>query len=174
MDFSKKRELAVTQPSLSDLVRRAIECLETNRRGYVLIVDEALLSQACVLNDGEQLMRETLELDRAVGTAVKYAGEKSLILAVGRTSIGGFALSGFPMRQDKGLALLGPTPEGNPYITWATGPKGGRPNEPVARDAVGGVNIAEDVLALGAGLGAERLRGFLDNTDIFQIVRDAL
>ena len=174
MDFSKKRELAVTQPSLSDLVRRAIECLETNRRGYVLIVDEALISQACVLNDGEQVMRETLELDRAVGTAVKYAGEKSLILAVGRTSIGGFALSGFPMRQDKGLALLGPTPEGNPYITWATGPKGGRPNEPVARDAVGGVNIAEDVLALGAGLGAERLRGFLDNTDIFQIVRDAL
>jgi alkaline phosphatase len=174
MDFSKKRELAVTQPSLSDLVRRAIECLETNRRGYILIVDEALISQASVLNEGEHLMRETLELDRAVGTAVKYAGEKSLILAVGRTSIGGFALSGYPMRQDKGLALLGPTPEGNPYITWATGPKIGKPNEPVARDAGGGVNTAEDVLALGAGLGAERLHGFLDNTDIFQIVRDAL
>ena len=174
MDFSKKRELTAVQPSLSDLVRRAIECLETNRHGYVLIVDEALISQACVLNEGEHLMRETLELDRAIGTAVKYAGEKSLIVAVGRTSIGGFALSGYPMRQDKGLALLGPTPEGNPYITWATGPKGAKPNEPVAREAVGGVNTAEDVLALGAGLGAERLRGFLDNTDIFQILRDAL
>ena len=174
MEFSKKRELTVAQPSLADLVRRAIECLETNRRGYVLVVDEALISQACLLNEGEHLMRETLELDRAIGTAVKYAGEKSLILAVGRTSIGGFALSGYPMRQDKGLALLGPTPEGNPYITWATGPKVGKPNEPVARDAVGGVNTAEDVLALGVGLGAERLSGFLDNTDIFQILRDAL
>ena len=174
MEFSKKRELTVAQPSLADLVRRAIECLETNRRGYVLVVDEALISQACLLNEGEHLMRETLELDRAIGTAVKYAGEKSLILAVGRTSIGGFALSGYPMRQDKGLALLGPTPEGNPYITWATGPKVGKPNEPVARDAVGGVNTAEDVLALGVGLGAERLRGFLDNTEIFQILRDAL
>ncbi|MEO6739581.1 MAG: alkaline phosphatase [Chthoniobacteraceae bacterium] len=174
MDFSKKRELIVAQPSLSDLVRRAIECLETNRHGYVLIVDEALISQACVLNDGEHLMRETLELDRAIGKAVEYAGEKSLILAVGRTSIGGFTLSGYPMRQDKGLALLGPTPEGNPYITWATGPKGGKPNEPVARDAAGGVNAAEDLLALGVGLGAERLHGFLDNTDIFQILRDAL
>ena len=174
MEFSKKRELTVAQPSLADLVRRAIECLETNRRGYVLVVDEALISQACLLNEGEHLMRETLELDRAIGTAVKYAGEKSLILAVGRTSIGGFALSGYPMRQDKGLALLGPTPEGNPYITWATGPKVGKPNEPVARDAVGGVNTAEDVLALAVGLGAERLRGFLDNTEIFQILRDAL
>jgi len=174
LDFSKKRELTVNQPSLADLVRRAIECLETNRHGYVLVVDEALISQACLLNEGEHLMRETLELDHAIGTAVKYAGEKSLILAVGRTSIGGFTLSGFPMRQDKGLALLGPTPEGNPYITWATGPKTGKPDEPVAREAVGGVNTAEDVLALGAGLGAERVRGFLDNTDIFQILRDAL
>ena len=174
LDFSKKREVALTQPSLSDLVRRAIECLETNRRGYVLIVDEALISQACVLNQGEHLMRETLELDHAIGTAVRYAGEKSLILAAGRTSIGGFSLSGFPLKQDKGLALLGPTPEGNPWITWATGPKNGNPNEPVARDAVGGVNTAEDVLALGVGLGAERVRGFIDHTDIFQIIRDAL
>ncbi len=174
LEYSKKRELGVAQPSLADLVRRAIECLETNRRGYVLIVDDALVSQACVLNEGEHVMRETVELDRAIGTAVKYAGEKSLILAVGRTSIGGFTLSGYPMWQDKGLALLGPTPEGNPYITWATGPKLAKANEPVAREAVGGVNTAEDVLALGLGLGAERLRGFLDNTDIFKILRDAL
>jgi alkaline phosphatase len=174
LDFTKKREPSLAQPSLSDLVRRAIECLQTNRRGYVLIVDEALVSQACVLNEGEHLLRETLELDRAVGTAVKYAGEKSLILAVGRTSIGGFAFSGYPLRQDKGLALLGPTPEGNPYITWATGPKTPGPREPIAREAAGGVDTAEDVLALGLGLGAERVRGFLDNTAIFQIVRDAL
>jgi len=143
-------------------------------RDGVLIVDETLISRACLLNEGEHLMRETLELDRAIGTAVKYAGEKPLIVAVGRASIGGFALSGYPMRQDKGLALLGLTPEGNPYITWATGPKGAKPNEPVARDADAGVNTAEDVIALGAGLGAEKLRGFLDNTDIFKIIRDAL
>ena len=174
MDFSKKRELAGAQPSLPDLVHHAIECLETSRRGYVLVVDESLISQACLLNDGEHLMRETLELDRAIGTAVRYAGEKSLIVAVGRASVGGFAFSGYPMRQDKGLALLGLTPEGNPYITWATGPKNAKPNEPVARDAAAGVNTAEDVLAVGAGLGAEKLRGFLDSTDIFKILREAL
>lgn len=176
LDFSKKREPAGVQPSLSDLVRRAIECLETNGRGYVLIVDESLVSRACVLNEGEHLLRETAELDNAIGTAVRYAGEKSLIMAVGRTSIGGFTFSGFPMRQDKGLALLGPTPDGNPYITWATGPKAGKPNEPVAREATGGVNTAEDVLALGKGrgFGVERLHGFLDSTEIFQIIRDAL
>jgi len=173
-DFSKKREVALTQPSLADLTRRAIECLQTNRRGYLLVVDEALISQASVANEGEHLLRETIDLDHAIGTAVKYAGEKSLILAVGRTSIGGFALSGYPLRQDRGLALLGPTAEGHPYITWATGPKGPQSNEPAARETPGAVNTAEDVLAVARGLGAERVRGFLDSTDIFQIVRDAL
>lgn len=173
-DFSKKREVALTQPSLADLTRRAIESLQTNRRGYVLVVDEALISQACITNEGEHLLRETLELDHAIGTAVKYAGEKSLIIAVGRTSIGGFALSGYPLRQDHGLALLGPTAEGHPYITWATGPKGPQSNEPAARETPGAVNTAEDVIAVGRGLGADRVRGFLDSTDIFRIVRDAL
>ena len=172
--YSKERESGLAQPSLTDLVRRAVECLQTNRRGYVLVVDEVLISRAAVLNEGEHLLRETLELDRAIDTAVKYAGEKALILAVGRTGIGGFTLSGYPLRQDKGLALLGPTPEGNPSITWATGPKGPKSDEPAARETPGAVNTAEDVLALGRGLGGEKVRGFLDNTDIFQILRDAL
>jgi len=173
-DFSKKREVAVTQPSLADLTRCAIKCLQNNRRGYVLVVDEALISQACVANEGEHLLRETVELDRAFGVAVRDAGEKSLIIGVGRTSIGGFALSGYPLRQDRGLALLGPTPEGHPYITWATGPSSPQSSEPAARETPGGVNTAEDVIAVARGLGADRVRGFLDSTDIFKIVRDAL
>jgi alkaline phosphatase len=171
---SKEREAGLAQPGLSDLVRRAIQCLETNYRGYVLVIDDALVSNAASLNEGEQLMRETLELDRAVGTAVDYAGEKSLIIVVGRKGIGGFTLSGHPSRQDRGIALLGPTSEGNPSITWATGPKGPQSNEPAARKTQSALHTAEDVIALGRGLGAEKVHGFLDNTRIFEILRDAL
>ena len=172
--YSKERESGIAQPSLTDLVRRAIQCLATDRHGYVLIVDEELISKAAVLNEGEHLLRETLALDRAIDTAVKYVGDKSLVLAVGRTGIGGFALSGYPLRQDKGLALLGPDSEGHPSITWATGPKGPQSNEPAARETPAALNTAEDVIALGRGLGADKVRGFLDNTEIFQILRDAL
>ncbi len=171
---SKERESGLSQPSLADLVRSAIRCLETGRHGYLLVVDEALISRAAVLNEGEHLLRETLELDRALDTAVNYAGDKSLILAVGRTSVGGFALSGYPLEQDRGLALLGPTPEGLPSITWATGPKGPRANEPSARETPGALNVAEDVIVLGRGLGAEKVHGFLDTAKIFEILRDAL
>jgi alkaline phosphatase len=171
---SKERESGIAQPGLSDLVRRGIQCLETNYRGYVLVVDETMVSHAAMLNEGEQLLRETLELDRAVATAVEYAGEKSLIIVVGRKGVGGFTLSGYPLRQDKGLALLGPTPDGNPSITWATGPNGSKANEPAAWQAPSALDTAEDVIALARGIGAEKVSGFLDNTQIFKILRDAL
>ena len=172
--FSKQRDSGVAQPALSDLVRRAIQCLQTNRSGYVLIVDEALVAQSAEINDGENTLRETLELDRTLSTAVKYAGEKSLIIAVGRHAIGGFAFSGYPLRQDKGPALLGTTPEGNPAITWASGPKGPQAPEPTAFQSPAALNTAEDVIAVGRGLGAEKVRGFLHQTDIFHILKDAL
>ncbi len=172
--FSKQRDSGVAQPALSDLVRRAIQCLQTNRSGYVLIVDEALVGQAAVINDGENTIRETLELDRALDTAVKYSGEKSLVIGVGRHAIGGFALSGYPLRQDKGPALLGTTPEGNPAITWASGPKGPQAPEPSAFQSPAALNTAEDVIAVGRGLGAEKVQGFLHQTDIFRFLKDAL
>jgi alkaline phosphatase len=36
------------------------------------------------------------------------------------------------------------------------------------------LNTAEDMIGLGRGPGSERLRGFLDNTVIFEILREAL
>lgn len=172
--FSREREAGEPQPALSDLVRRAIECLQTNGRGYVLVVDETLVSHACVLNDGENTMRETVELDRAVRTAIKTAGERTLIIAAGRHSVGGFALNGYPLRDDKGLAILGPTPQGHPPITWATGPHGPASPEPSAYQTPGALNNAEDVIVLGRGIGAEKLRGYMDNTDIFKILKEGL
>jgi len=179
MAFSSQIESGSEQPSLSDMVRRAIECLQTNRKGYVLIVDAALITGAAERNEGEQVITETLALDRAIATAQRYAGERSLILAVGRHAIGGLTLNGYPQRQDHGVALLGANASGQPAITWATGPKGppsaaGAASEPAAYQTPSALNTAEDVLAVGTGPGSERVQGFLDNTDIFRILKDAL
>ncbi len=193
MAFSHQIESGSEQPSLADMVRRAIECLQTNRKGYVLVVDASLVTTAAERNEGEQVITETLALDRAIGTALRYAGEKSLIIAVGRHATGGMNLSGYPLRQDHGVALLGTNASGQPAITWATGPKGPPPNpstpapgtevatkpaaasnEPAAYLTPSALNTAEDVLAVGKGPGAEKLRGFLDNTDIFRLIKDAL
>src|SRR5205814_255682 len=112
------------EPALSDLVRRAVELLQYNPRGYVLIVDAARMRKPAETNNAEKSLAETAELDRAVATAQRYAGPKSTIMVCGDAAIGGLHANGFPFRKDSGIALLGLNPSGEPWMTWATGPNG--------------------------------------------------
>ena len=172
MAFSDEVESGSQQPSLSDMVRRAIEFLQVNGSGYLLIVDAGLVTEAAERSQGERTINETLAMDHAVATAVKYAGDASLIVAVGKHGIGGLTLNGYPLRQDHGVALLGTTASGYPSLTWATGPATG--NEPAAFPTPSALNTAEDVIAAAKGPGAEKFHGFLDSTAIFDLLRDAL
>jgi alkaline phosphatase len=184
------------QPSLSDLVRRAVELLQFDRSGYFLVVDAGLMRKAAEKNSGEQTLAETVELDRALAVAQRYAGGKSAIFVCGDVGIGGLSLNGYPFRKDRGIAVLGLNSAGDPWFSWATGPNGGRyygaaklaasqdpqatvpaptpeqPQEPVAFYAPSALNTVEDVLAFGSGPGAEALRGSMENTKLFMIIRD--
>ena len=100
------------------------------------------------------------------------------------------------------MSLLGMNAEGLPAITWATGPNGrplaplpgltpspappgaaaapaapaamGEPAEPAAFYSAFAANTADDAIAAGFGPGSERLRGFLDNTFVFDLIRSQL
>jgi len=175
--FSDEIESGSQQPSLSDMVRRAIQFLQVNGKGYLLIVDAGLATEAAKRNKGERTLEETLALDHAIGTAIKYAGDSSLIVAVGLHGIGGLTLNGHPLRQDRGVSLLGTTASGHPALTWATGPNGPPAEahkEPAAFQTPAALNTAEDVLLAAKGPGAEVFHGFLENTAIFELLRDAL
>ena len=115
-----------------------------------------------------------------MAAALQEAGDKALVLVVGRHGTGGLTMSGYPLRRMKRAEFFGPDPAGYPYLSWATGPNGpqggtaGPRNEPAAVAQPSGLNTAEDMLGIGRGPGSERLTGFLDNTKIFGILRDAL
>ena len=113
------------------------------------------------------------------------------MLAVGKHSTGGMTLNGFPLRRDHGVALLGINAFGNPSISWASGPNGPKPpsttgtaeststqttsqNSPAAFYAPSALNCAGDVIAVGMGPGSERLKGFMDNTAIYRILKENL
>lgn len=187
LSYSGQAGAGGQQPALSDMVRRAIQFLQYDPRGYLLVVDAELISRAAEQNDGEHVITETVELDRAVAAAMRYAGAKAMILAVGKHAIGGMTLNGYPLREEHGVGLLGTNAFGYPAITWATGPNGSTPAQagagaaaeseqrsPAAFHAPTAINNADDVVAVGTGPGLEKLKGFLDNTAIFQILKESL
>lgn len=182
-----------TAPSISDLVRVAISQLQTNRKGYFLVVDDPSIATAASKNDGEQMLGRLLALDRAVSTARKYAGPDALIVVTGRENVGGFQLNGYPFLHDKGVAILALNNQGYPSLCWSTGP--GFPNEgtnvttrakktnaasvgilgePAAYPLPEAVGTAGDVLSAGTGPGSSKIHGFLDLTDLHRIIGESL
>jgi alkaline phosphatase len=198
MAFATQIEERGDQPSLADMVRRAIELLQYNPGGYLLVVDGGLMRKAAQSNHAEQTFSETIELDRAIATARRYAGPKSTVVACGDVGIGGLSLNGFPFRRDSGIALLGLNSAGQPWLTWATGPNGlasygtvksnkadTTPEEqppttgpehlePATVSTKAALNTVDDAAAFGAGPGTETLQGVLENTAVFRIIRDKL
>src|SRR5438105_6637689 len=192
--FANQVEERGQQPSLSDMVRRAIQLLQYNAGGYLLVVDAGLMRKAAEENNGERTLTQTLELDRAVGVARSYGGARSTIIVCGDAAIGGMSLNGFPFRKDSGIALLGFNSAGQPWITWATGPHGTKlygpakipgnqdkretqeteQPEPAAFYTKSALVTVEDVVAFGSGPGTDALQGVLDSTAVFEILRDEL
>jgi alkaline phosphatase len=182
--FVDEIQSAGTQPTLSEMVKAAIQLLQYNRKGYLLIVDCGLAGKAASLNEGERMLRELLALDETVASALSFAGENSLILVVGKQTVGGLRLNGYPFRTDKGVAIVGINSQGIPSLTWSTGPgtllaaadtdNSPRTNEPSAVPAPVAIGVAEDGIVLGAGQSSQKLQGFKDNTDVFRLIAENL
>ena len=141
------------------------------------------------------MFKRLLALDQAVATARRYAGENALILIAGRETIGGLQLNGYPFLGDKGVAILSLNTQGNPSLCWASGPGFSVEKKATAADKTGkqeppsspgilsqpsacplpqGIGVAGDVLTLGVGQGSEKLKGFLDLTDVHHLINDEL
>ncbi|HEY2614835.1 MAG TPA: alkaline phosphatase [Chthoniobacterales bacterium] len=197
--FADQIEARGEEPTLSDMVRRAVELLQFNRGGYFLVVDAGLTRKAAEKTNAEHTLTETVELDRAVSVVRRYAGGNSAIFVCGDVAMGGLSLNGHPFRKDRGIAVLGLNAAGDPWFSWATGPNGGRsygaaklaasqepaaaasvapvaepPQEPAAFYAPSALNTVDDMAAFGIGPGTMRLQGSMDNTAVFEIIRDNL
>ena len=189
--YADQVEVRSEQPTLSDMVRRAVELLQFNRSGYLLVVDAGLMRKAAEKNNAEHTLAETVELDRALAVAQRYAGGNAAIFVCGDVAIGGLSLNAHPFRKDRGIAVLGLNSGGDPWFSWASGPNGGRhygsaklaasaepngtapvpPQEPAAFYAPSALNTVDDMLAFGSGPGANNLRGSMKNTALFEIIR---
>ncbi|MEP6937815.1 MAG: alkaline phosphatase, partial [Chthoniobacterales bacterium] len=182
--FADQVEARSEQPTLSDLVRRAIELLQFNRGGYLLVVDGGLMRKAAEDNNAQRTLAHTVEIDHAIATARRYVGDSSAVIVCGDAGIGGLTLSGAPFLKDTGIAVLGVNSAGAPWFTWATGPNAKKTlapgqsglvspengttvpdenrkesEEPAASHASAALRTAEDAVAFGSGPRTEALHG---------------
>ncbi len=172
LKFAGEDQVRLGQPTLAEMTTRAISLLQYNPKGYVLVVDAGLIGKAAHHNEGERVLREIVELDRAVGAALRYAGDQALIIVAGKQSIGGFSLNGYPFKNDRGVSILGVNADSVPLITWSTGP--GSESEPAAVTTTAAIGTAADAIATSSGPGSEALQGLKENTDVFRAIRDNL
>jgi alkaline phosphatase len=179
--FSALRGGISVQPSLADMVRRAIECLQYNISGYFLVVDHQLAADAARNNFTQLVLNETAVLDEAVRTAMDYAGREALVIVTNGYSYG-----------------LLEQPEKNLAVDWLTGP-GGPPAAPAdvawlrrchaeglynaepgslvcPRPAVRFSRAAEITTGpawlAARGFGSERFKGSYANTDVYGLLLD--
>jgi len=81
-------------PSLADLTRKALQCLE-GPEGFFLMVEGGKIDWACHANDAATAVRETLALDRAVQEALKFYlrhKDETLIVVTADHETGGLSL----------------------------------------------------------------------------------
>ena len=122
---SQQNQAWSDEPALSDMVRRAIELLQYNPRGYVLVVDAARMAT----------------------------------WATGPKGVRSYGAAKIPEKETPGDSNVGASKE---------------QTEPAAFYAKSALNTVEDVVSFGTGPGTEALHGTIDNTKIFEILREGL
>ncbi len=134
-------------PDLPDMTRAAIRILDRDPDGFFLLVEAGRIDHACHANDIGRLVRETIELSRAVAAALEWARgrDDTLIVVTADHETGGLRV------------LAGNGPGALPAVTWTT---------------TG--HTADDVPIYGWGKNAEPASGSMENTDVYRILTQSV
>lgn len=135
------------KPTLSEMVKKAIEFLSRNKDGFFLMVEGSQIDWAGHDNNSEQILKEMADFDDAIGVVLDFAQRdgNTLVIVTADHETGGYALVGGSVNDKK--------VEGKFVTKNHTG-------------------IMVPVFAFGPG--AEAFAGFGDNTLIGKIIFEYL
>ena len=174
-------------PSLAELTQLALQKLSRNDSGYFLLVEGGRIDHAQHENRARAMLREALEFDQAVAVARRLSDEKDTLILVTSDHGNPLVIAGYPLvgdsvlgtargygieRQDRdgdGKPDYLRTADGRPMDTllFANGPRS-------ALRLPYSTHEGSDVVATARGPGAEQVHGFLDQVELFRVLRSAL
>ncbi|XP_059142191.1 alkaline phosphatase-like [Physella acuta] len=122
------------EPSLTEMVDKAIRILRKNPKGYFLLIEGGRIDHAHHDNYGKRALEETYELDNAVKKVGQMVSIQDTLTIVTADHSHAFGIAGYPTRGNNILSVVddilkGEDPYDNlPYLTlnYFNGPAYGR------------------------------------------------
>ncbi|WP_421171278.1 alkaline phosphatase [Aeromonas dhakensis] len=188
---------ASTQPSLSEMTAKAIDLLSQNSQGYFLMVEGGRIDHALHGTNAKRSLTDAVALDEAVKTALGKVDLKDTLIVVTADHDHTMTINGYSAKGNKVLDLVkngdGSTQndvDGKPFTTlvFGNGPNRADVRPTLTSDQVmaddylqeTGVKLGSethgggDVMLFADGAGSSRFKGTLDNTKVFDKLKEAL
>ncbi len=177
---------APSAPSVSEMSQAALAILARHPRGFMLVVEEEGTDNFGNSNNASGLIEAGRRADEAVGTLTAFvqAHPRTLMLMtsdsdaggvqlLGSTSIGGIrADTPLPARDPNGAPLDGV--DGTGTVSFLSPPDLMGRQWPFAISWASEGDASGGILVRAIGWGADRVRGTMDNTDIYRVMYLAL
>ncbi|ODM99141.1 Alkaline phosphatase, tissue-nonspecific isozyme [Orchesella cincta] len=125
MPYDKDRQAGDNgHPSLSEMVGKAIDVLEQNENGYLLIVEGGRIDHANHDNLAKIALEETVALDAAIEMTKQRVNLKDTLLVVTADHSHSMSINGYPKRGNPIEGVADVTPEGFAYqtLSYINGP----------------------------------------------------
>lgn len=139
------------EPSLGEMTLKALEVLQRDPDGFFLMVEGGRIDHAGHNNDLKRLIHELLDFDETIGMALSKleTSQETLLIVTADHETGGLTIVG----PDGHLPTKGEMVE----VRWATRS-----------------HTAADVPIWAQGPGAEAIKGMMDNTGVFSLIKSAI
>ncbi len=184
------------EPSLAEMTKRAIEHLR-NDQGFFLMVESGRIDHAHHAGNAHRALVDTVAYADAVGAAVEATDPAETLIVVTADHSHTMTIAGYPGRGNPILGYVAAGGEtqkdvaGNVYTTlsYANGP-GATDAATAAREKLSPDDVdyiqdaavpmfvethgGDDVAAYAHGIGAEGIRGVMDQNEIYDVLANAL
>lgn len=95
----KRDKLEESQPTLAEMVAKAIAILSKNKAGYLLFVESSNIGEAHSNNHARVALDETAELSKAVELAKQTTSSADTLIVVTADHSQTLTFSGYPVRS---------------------------------------------------------------------------
>ncbi|WFL78459.1 alkaline phosphatase [Altererythrobacter arenosus] len=204
MTYMIDREADSSEPTLTQMTAEAIRRLERDPDGYYLMVESGRIDHGHHAGQAGYALEEAIEFARAIQYAIDNTDPNETLILVTADHSHVFTMAGYPRRGNDILGLVHPpegggedggesdggpmlAADGKPYTTlgYANGPgavtgerpipeTGSKARQQAAIPMRSETHGGEDVALFGTGPGAERVRGVIEQSVIYDIIVKAL